>query len=327
MKNGMVLNGNVLWLLNPSAFNHHKGLFNLMADNTFMSALHQIYQNLDTISNVNIVVPKLDENTIKHLENINEKIFLNKIDFYIQDDAFGTTHKSNDAYFLNFLKNLEDNKKLDFKNYDFIVSEYAFDFKDHNTIYYFPYYLMNSELQSGSKEQDDLILDVIENSFGRENIKLLAGELDYSQKLFHELCELFSKSYTTQMKDLIHSVKKGYRVLFYNQDLIYANKELEYIFSDLNYLNSIDNILIPNTSDLDDSTALSILFENSRNDYKKSKTKLTLLDRTDNLDKSILKYQLANLGTKNIKYFTKGRLDTHDLNLFNSTGCDVTEIK
>lgn len=328
--------GKVLWLSNPSSFNHESQTFNLMGDNSFMSLLHQVYMSREDIENLDVVIPKISDDTRKHLTNINDNIFAGLINFIEVEKGYSTTHFSNDEKMCQYLASGGLQKEIN--KSDIIVSEISFDF-GCEVLYYFPYFQRLNKLSEGS-EKLDVKVDFLIRKYERgllivdaQNIDVFElendsyidffyfGQTRFSEELFDALCRVFTIDISEQVKDVIESAHIGKRISLFDRDLVFYNEELETILKDDEYLKKVDTLIISNRSNIDDSYALSIVFESGYGVDRDDSTNLVIFDRSDDVDKDILKYQLANTG-KVITYYTD-TLFSHDIELFKAMGCEV----
>lgn len=338
MKKSMLLSGDVLYITNPSVFDHDTQTFNVLSDNSFMGMLHQFYTNKDKINRINIILPILSESVRKDLNDINEHIFDKKIKFTELEEAYGTTNFSNDQKMCEYL----EKNSLDTSNIDILVSEVTFDY-GYEVVYNLPYYQRINKLSVDSTKLDNKVEDLIRkyepfffdidldyNIYVDEIEKndeinfFYFGVKCYNKELFEKICGLFSKDVSQQVKELIESIKVGKTVSLFDRDLIYYQDELEIIFDDVEYLGDVDTLVISNQTNIDDSYALSIVFESGCKPKIKDSTNLVIFDKLDDINKNRLKYQLANT-KKVVTYFTDTNFN-HDLELFKSMGC-ITKTK
>lgn len=325
MQNPLGIHGNILWLCNPDKTNHTTGTFNLLCDESFLKMLHLVYNRLSEIDKVTIPIPNIGISDIDNISKLNKDIFGGKLHFEIMDNLFDSSCISNEISFSKNFLNKHTVPESVFgrliSECDILVSEFAYDFGFHVM------YLLEDSIYKSEGDNYSGIYNYINELEANYGEQFVIRELDnniYNSELFSKLSDLFyeKEKSNPQMVDLLNVLKVGYRVLFYDKPLELSTEELSYVFSSENYLKTINSMIITNQSGLDDSAALRVIFDSAQMEGREDNTKLIVLDKTDDIDKTTLKFILSRY-KDSICFIGSVDEQGHDMNMFISMGCSV----
>lgn len=300
------IHGDVLWFQNVKKYDHKTQGFDLINDPLLNRTLHIIYNNRNDIKDFTWVLPRPTEEQEKFLKYININLLNGVISFkFIDEKYYGTTLVSNIEKFVSEFSMMDFDDV--YNDAEIVVSEFPIDFGEHVL-----YILPDTEniKYEDSSSIDDAITSVVNVYY--DFICYNHPKSVYNKELFDGIHEYFlSKGLDKQTESLKSILENGeYKILLWDEPMEHDVIQLKTAVIDKNFIEQFNMILCTNTSNVNEAILLDAVGDAIRGVKLPKSMSMVVLDKSDDIDKNVLRSFLAHYGTQVGIYTIDGEI-TH----------------